>query len=279
MGRFRRLLITALPAVLVGGCLGRTVTPPADKPSGPPLERLTGTAQEVPLDPSPRLQRRLGVRVYTVDVPRGRVSGNEALWRRIDEQTLDPAPYDVLWANGVRAGAAPLDEIEHLREVLEVAETPATDIYARGPGRQSHELPLGGEILEQTLFWFDASKRSHGRTFQRCENVLVVGFGPTPGRMRSMRLSLTPVVRSTRPRQVVTPSGDSYEIKQVRDENLFDLQLRVDVPFGDFLVVAPSEELTQETSLGRQFFTYEREGELWERVYVLIPRVIAQQSD
>src|SRR5690606_18033979 len=265
----------------LGGCLGRTSTArPGPNPGFPGGEGLkVEPAQETSLDPSPRVQRRLGVRIYTLDVPRGTVSGNAELWRGIDEQTLDPAPYDVLWANGVRVGSAPLAEIDHVREMLEVTEAPVTDLYANGPGRQSHELPLGGIIDEQTLFWFDAAKKSEGRTFLNSENYLVIGFGPTPGRQQSMRLSLTPLVRSAQPRQVVTATGDSYEVMQVRDENLFDLQLRVDIPFGTFLIVAPSIELAQETGIGRTFFTYESGGELWERVYVMIPRVIALQSE
>lgn len=269
---------SAAAALLVVGCLGRMDTRAPNAAGGGPATGAT-SGPEVELDPSPRVQRRLGVRIYTIDVPRGGVSGNGQLWRRIDEQTLDPAPYDVLWANGVRVGSASLEEIEHLREILEVTEAPVTDLYASGPGRQSHELAMGGVVEEQTLFWFDASRKSEGRTFQRCENFLVVGFGPTPGRQRSMRLSLTPLVRSVQPRQVITSTGDSYEVTQVRDENLFDLQLRVDVPFGDFLIVSPSVELTQETGIGRQFFTYESEGELWERVFVLIPQIIAQQVE
>ena len=80
------------------------------------------------------------------------------------------------------------------------------------------------------------------------------------------------------PRQVVTATGDSYVVTQVRDQNLFDLQLRVDIPFGDFLIVAPSVELAQATGIGRTFFTYESEGELWERVFVMIPLIVAQQE-
>lgn len=264
--------------LLIGGCLGSTSTTfPANPGSG--VATGADPAEDRALDASPRVQRRLGVRIYTLAVPRGRVSGNAELWSRIDEQTLDPAPYDVLWANGVRVGSAPLAEIEHLREILEVSEAPATDLYASGPGRQSHELQVGSGIREQTLFWFDAAREAKGRTFQNSENFLVVGFGPTPGRQRSMRLSITPLVRSAQPRQVVTAAGDSYEVTQIRDENIFDLQLRTDIPFGDFLIVAPSVELSQETGLGRQFFTYEGEGELWERIFVLIPRVVAQQVD
>lgn len=265
-------------ALLIGGCLGRTTTT-SPTAGGGGAAANSETVDEIALDPSPRVQRRLGVRIYTLGVPRGRVSGNAEMWSRIDEQTLDPAPYDVLWANGVRVGSASLQEIEHLREILEVSKAPVTDIYARGPGRQSHELQLGGVVQEQTLFWFDGAKEAEGRTFQNSENFLVIGFGPTPGRQRSMRLSLTPLVRSAQPRQVITAAGDSYEVEQVRDENIFDLQLRVDIPFGDFLIVAPSVELSQETGIGRQFFTYESEGELWERVLVIIPRIVAQQVD
>ena len=281
LGQLGRITAVAVACtVLAGGCRSgdrQAATDRIPAAASGVMAADAGSASPA-LDASPRVLRQLGVRVFTLDVPRGRVSGNAEFWRRIDEQTLDPGVYDVLWANGVRVGSAPLSEIEHLGEVLDVEEAPVTDIVARSVGRQSHELPLRQGVDEQTLFWFDAGKRSHGQTFQRCENLLVLGFGPTPGRQTTMRLSLTPMVRSAQPRQVVTPSGDSYEVTTVHDENLFDLQLKTDVPLGHFLVVAPSDQLAWETCLGRVFFTHESEGELWERVYVIIPRVVALRT-
>jgi hypothetical protein len=222
--------------------------------------------------------RFLAVQVFALELPRGRVSSNMELWRRIDEQAVLPGVYDVLWANGVRVGAAPLSELEHIRRTLEIDSAQRIDILGRGLGRQAKEFPVESEIAEKTLFWFDAAKRHHGRTFQRCETLMSIAFEPSPGRTDAVRISMTPVVRAREARLVVTSTGDDYEISQVKDTNLLDLNLQADVPLGQFLIVSPSDQMRWETSLGRQYFCYERDGELFERVYILIPQVTAARE-
>src|SRR5690606_8297130 len=236
------------------------------------------SVSELALDATPRELRILALQVYALELPRGRVSRNSELWRRIDEQSVDPATYDVLWANGVRVGGAPLSELDHIREVLGIETALRTDILGRSPGRQSRDFPVEGEIGEKTIFWFDAAKRSQGRTFQRCETRMNIAFEPAPGRVQTVRISMSPIVRALNPRIVVTPQGNDYAVGEVKDTTLFDLRLQADVPVGEFLIVAPSDETRWETCLGRQFFTVERDGELYERVYVLIPQVAAVRA-
>lgn len=215
----------------------------------------------------------LALQVYALDLPWGRASENAELWRRIDEQKLDPGTYDVLWANGIRVGGAVLAEMEHIRSVLGIETADRTDILGRGFGRQVKEFEIEPNVGEKTLFWFDARKKHHGRTFQRCTLLMSVSFEPTPGTDDSVRIAMTPVVRSNDPRLIVTAAGTDYQVIEHRETNILDVSLRADVKIGDFLIVAPSDESGWEMSLGRQFFCAERNGERFERVYVLIPAV------
>ena len=260
-----------------GGCSGSADSP--DPPQG--IKSIARASDSPPqnLDAGPRQMRILAVQIYVIELPRGRVSANEPLWRRIDEQNLNPGLYDVLWANGVRVGMAPLAELAHIRETLEIETAMRLDILGRGIGRQVKEFSVEPEVVEKTLFWFDAGKRHHGRTFQRCETLMSIAFEPTPGQEQMVRLSMTPMVRANHPRLVVTPRGDDYTITEEKDTSLLDLQLLADVPIGQFLLVSPSDELQWETSLGRQFFCTEREGELFEKVYLLIPQITALKND
>ena len=229
-------------------------------------------------DASARQLRVLGLRIFQLDVPRGRVSGNAELWHRIDEQAIDASTYDVLYANGVRVGLGSVAEIDRLRGVLDADASKTLDVVGKGVGRQSQDLAVESNIFEKTLFWFDAAKRPKGRTFQRCETLLTVSFEPTPGTLQSVRVSLAPVVRSTEQKPVILSNGDDYSVELRKETTLFDLKLTADVPLGRFLIVSPSEELRQETSLGRQFFTHEVPGEILERVYVIVPQVVAQKE-
>ena len=263
-------------AAALGGC-AELARPVADKPSGP--APLVAAAPPRPAaDAGARTLRVLGLRIFQLELPRGRVSSNKELWRRIDEQAVDAGTYDVLYANGVRVGVAPVAEIGHVSDALDSDQTRRVDILGKGVGPQTQELPVENGIFEKTLFWFDAAKRSKGETFQRCDTLLAVSFEPTPGRTQSVRVSLAPVVRSSEPRTVATKAGDDYEVTLRRDVTIFDLKLTADVPLGEFLIVAPSEELRWQTCIGRQFFCREVPGELLERVFVIVPQVVAQKE-
>ena len=266
------LIATLLCAALLSGCGSR----PGDSgevrraKDGGNLPRAVDSTR---LDASPRETQLLALRVFVLEIPRGQVSSNRELWRRIDEQSVDPGTYDVLWSNGIRVGGAAVSEMEHISDLLGIESTQRMDLLARDVGRQVTELPLRPEIGETTIFWFDAAKRHHGRTFQRCETAMMLAFEPTPGRTQSVRITMTPVVRARDARTVVTPQGDDYAVTQEKETTLFDLRLKADVPIGEFLIIAPSDELMWEMCVGRQFFTSEHDGELWERVYVLVPHI------
>ena len=275
----RTILRAACLACLGGsaGCVVPAAGPQSAGATAAATRRVTPPLRAA-LNAAPRQLRQIALRVYMLDLPRGQVSSNEELWRRIDEQALAPGAYDVLYANGVRVGVAPVTEIEHVSDTLGITDAPTRDVVAMSLGRQVEELEVATNIDEQTLFWFDAAKRHKGQTFQDCENLLSVGFEPTPGRLQSVRLSIAPVVRALRQRTVITSSGEDRTVTRVRDQTLFDLSLRADVPLGWFLIIAPSDETRWQTSLGRQFFCHERDGELYERVYVIIPRINAVRA-
>ena len=259
------------------GCVG--VPSPDASSSAQPMSRPADAADPSGSpDASARRLRVLGLRIFQLDVPRGRVSGDADLWRRIDEQAVDPGTYDVLYANGVRVGLGPVADVDRFADLLRDPSARTLDIVGKGFGRQAQDLPVETGVFEKTLFWFDANKRPKGQTFQRCETLLNISFEPTPGDPKSIRVALVPVVRSTVPRAVFLSNGDDYSIEMRRDETLFDLKLTADVPLGQFLIVSPSEELRQESSLGRQFFTREVPGEILERVYVIVPQVVAQKE-
>ena len=271
--------VTPLVAALLA--LSSCTGDPADRSAGAGGDggvRASETARPGNLDASPRQLKVLALQVYALDLPRGRASDNAELWRRIDEQKLDPGTYDVLWTNGIRVGGAALEEMEHIRGVLGIETADRTDILGRGFGRQVKEFEIAANIGEKTLFWFDARKQHHGRTFQRCTMLMSVSFEPTPGTDDSVRIAMTPVVRSNDPRMIVTPAGNDYQVVEHRETNILDVSLRADVKIGEFLIVAPSDESDWEMSLGRQFFCKEREGGRFERVYVLIPAVTSART-
>lgn len=273
-------MLRALPLffalLALPGCTGKPTGGDGGATDG--SVRASETDAPRTLDASPRQLKVLALQVYALDLPWGWASENRELWRRIDEQKVPPGIYDVLWANGIRVGGAAVEEMAHIRTVLGIDKAERTDILGRGFGRQVKEFEIEANVGEKTLFWFDARKQHHGRTFQRCTTLMSVSFEPTPGMDDSVRVSMTPVVRSNDPRMIVTEQGNDYQVVEHRETNILDVSLRADVRLGEFLIVAPSDDSGWETSLGRQFFCRERDGERLERVYVLIPAVTSARA-
>src|SRR5688572_30381845 len=106
------------------GCRVPT-TPPA--PTNPPsmnspkklMQHGSASAASMRTAAAAQAPVQLQIDLYHLSVPFGTVSGNEAFWKRVDEQAVDVATYDLLLKNGVRVGVAPVAEWERFRRVIE----------------------------------------------------------------------------------------------------------------------------------------------------------------
>ncbi|MGF1632862.1 MAG: hypothetical protein ACFCVE_03340 [Phycisphaerae bacterium] len=211
---------------------------------------------------------------YQLSVPGGEVSRNDALWKRIDEQAVDVATYDVLWKNGIRVGIAPIAEMEHVRRHID--DPAAKRLSTANTVQQSFELPMGKEAQRQTIFWFDDQNVLRGRDFEASRNVVNVNYRPTPRQPGHTRISLAPAVVGTRKEIRYTAMNREVEVTYEAPETFYDLNLRLDVPPGHFLIIAPSPEGRWPSSVGRAFFLREDPQDLTEQVLVLVPNVFAQ---
>lgn len=213
--------------------------------------------------------------VYQLVLPQGAVSGNEAFWKRVDEQAVDVATYDLLYKNGVRVGVAPIAEWDRFRELI--AEHPATTKANTliGADAKVIELPVRKEVRAQTIWYFDARNDSIGRTYDECENFVTMTLQSAPRKAGTMRVALCPVVKSARKRLEFTSlNRELGELQYVAPERLYDMNLRVDVPPDQFLIVAPSSEAAWPTSIGNTFFITNGPAERMEHVLLIVPRTI-----
>src|SRR4051812_38171090 len=87
-----------------------------------------------PRDPRPKVPLVYRLEAYVISVPFGTVSRNETFWKRINEQCVDVATYDVLYKNGLRIGEAPYQEWEYIRGLI-----------AQHPGTASKMATIGGD--------------------------------------------------------------------------------------------------------------------------------------
>ena len=213
--------------------------------------------------------------VYQMFVPRGAVSRSDEFWKRVDEQQIDPATYDLLLKNGVRVGMARTSEwADYFRDIFDRnnAKSIPGSILANGAG--TLELPMKRNVRSQDIFYLNDQNELYGRTYEKCENLLGVSFWPERRQIGALHLTLAPVVRATRSHPEFTVRNEERVLVEVRPEYLYDLNLTTTIPPDSFLVLAPSPEGRWPTSLGSTFLTTEDETEQKEQVLVFVPRTV-----
>jgi hypothetical protein len=89
-----------------------------------------------------------------------------------------------------------------------------------------------------------------------------------------MRVALCPTVRATEKRLQYTATNNEVEVTYAAPQRIYDLNLRTDVPFENFLIVAPSSDASRKTSIGQGFFMTAGTAERLENVLLIVPRSI-----
>jgi hypothetical protein len=293
----RRMLRQLGPLVLaVAGCAPSSPLPTTTEPvpigevrtlagsvpggmEAPPWNPRAAASGEVRADdarPSPQLFYQLNI--YQLSAPVGAISTNDEFWKPVDETMVSPATYDVLWKNGVRIGAAPVSQLDHIRDYLDNPIGSSTVVA--GFDASEIELSATRDVPQQNLFYLDQQNRLHARSYDRCDNVLFLSFFTPPRKPGHVRITLSPAVLTYRKRLEFAElrGGEDREIRYRAPRTIYDLNIRVDLPMDHFLVVAPSPESMWETSVGRLFFIDERPSERLERVFVIVARAAAMPT-
>jgi len=212
--------------------------------------------------------------VYQMWVPYGSVSASDAFWKPVEENAVDVATYDLLFKNGIRVGVAPRAEWAQLKALLD--QNPASVQHKSHLTTDPKNLELETGVVKdsQNIFFYDAQNELHGKTHDKAQNVMALTFQPAPRRTGDVRVTLCPVVRSTKKRFEVSGSGEEREVSYIFPERLYDLNLRADIPLDGFLVIAPSIEGRWPTSVGNAFFTRDGNAERLEQVILLVPNLV-----
>lgn len=214
--------------------------------------------------------------VYQLVVPLGAISRSEEFWKHVDEQRIDVGSYDLLRKNGWRIGIAPTAEWNYFRDIIEgypASSRPTVISAGAGGGSGALEMTMSEGVPYQNIFYFTDQNVLLGRTFEECDNLISVTLQQAPRKPGEARVTICPTVRSVRKRFEVTNTETGREIRYVYPERLYDLNLRVDVPVAQFLVIAPSPEVKWKTSLGATFLVQDGAAERFEQVLLMVPRV------
>src|SRR5579864_131540 len=276
---------TALLAALLAGCVARAKTGAAGDDLGAggghasALIRNGGSIADASR-PDPHSARRsipvvISLDVYHLTVPAGAVSNNDDFWKRVDEQRVDVATYDLLLKNGVRVGVGHDADWGWFKGLL--GKYPAAR-SARGrtpPGKEGYvELEMHTHVPWQTIFWLDDHDNGIGRTFEKCDDLLGISFIASTHHPGEAVVKVCPIVRGLRRYFHVTIlNNEQTDIELAYPEHLYDLRLETMVPLNDFLIVAPSKQAKLPSSIGSTFLISEGKTEPIEHVLVIVPRV------
>jgi hypothetical protein len=232
-----------------------------------------GSVGDPPSGQDPAAAVPFGVRmdIWAIAVPRGTVSGNEAFWKRVDENAVSPQRYDLLFKNGFRVGVARQEDWDFFKDLLSRYPARHQLNAVTVTDEQSVEVPVRKGVDEETLAYFDGAKPVELRTYQDAENLLQFTFVPAPRRTDAARVAMAPVVRSTRERLEYNENNEERTIKFTKPERLYELNLAVEVPFGKFLVCSPSADLENRANMGRNFLLLDEDSEQKEMVLLISP--------
>lgn len=263
-----------LLAILVGLCaLGCKSAP------RPPVATQPTTSQiNSQIDPNYDGPILVHLDVYQLTMPLGAVSDSDAFWKRIDENAVDVATYDLLFRNGLRVGEAPLSDWAYFKSII--AENPASTkkISVEGVEVKSLDLEMTKDYDEQSIFFFDGREATPvGRTYDKSRNVMTLSFQLAP-RRDGVRIALVPTVQATRKRLEFTPMNQEVEVQYVKPERLYECNLRTEIKAEKFLVIGPSPVARQQWSIGNRFLIKQGEAELEEQVLLIVPQLIRLQN-
>lgn len=276
-------MLSLLLLALAGGCASSLHPPPAGN-----VDMRTYTlipiASDPSTQPSPAAHRHDPVYIYLdfyrLRVPYGAISANDAFWEKVDEHSLPASMHQLLLRNGIRTGTAPIDQWSYFKKLIDLYPTQSQKSTLTGGEGQGVELSIRSGVQAQTLFYFDESGRLHGRTYESCDDLLAVHFGPSAKAYAYVRISLCPVVRATRKRLEYTLMNNQQQVQYTVPQKIFEVGLTADLPPGRFLIVAPSAEASFPTRLGNVFLTETGSAERLETVLIIVPhvyRAIAQK--
>ncbi len=261
--------------LIVAGCAGETAKQKEPNNIVPkPLDLSNGVSflpRDVPQDAVPEPMLLVHLTVYRVLVPARAISHDEEFWKHIDEHAVDASTYEQLYMNGIRVGVAPRTDWDYFKKILE-SDAPVTQVTQATSVAATIEMPVNKDVAEQFIAYYHPLNGLVGQMYGRSENAITVRFGPVPRHPGDVRLTVTPLVRSQRTEVQYTVRNEEMVRDFVRPEYLFDIKLMVDVPLNNFLVVAPSADADNSSSLGRKFLYTDGNGQQFEQVLLISPQ-------
>lgn len=282
MRRTALLLLMPGVAALAGCPLGPTDmggTGGLSPPTGGPVMPGGRRARDPNAQPgkSPNYKLVVTLRLTTIEVPVGTVSGSEEVWSYLDEEPIKAIRSANLGRNGLRVGLGQADSWPDLARVLRrmTGQSPKQHMVATIPG-DPLPIVLKERQRAQTVFTFHNDRTLSGRDYPPGDYVLATVCTLDADDLSKVLITAMPQVRSTRRRTRFVLGETGPEMFAHADVHGFDaLTFQLTVPSKSFLVIGPGVASRNPTSVGHHFLIKKREGMEFEMLLVLVPEVLA----
>lgn len=214
--------------------------------------------------------------IMHIMVPLGTISGSRELWNQVNEQVLPAVRVQQLRNNGVRAGLVSEASWAGFKETLDELSDRRIN-WKRLVFRNGYPLELSIDERPRlnTVFYYLPDGRMPGNSYADSKRYLHVAHTPNPENFNEVLLAITPEIRQGRARKKWEMTEDGIRRVSLYEGKVFvELSILVTVPAGSVLVIGMSPEVGKPNIFGEAFLTDEQDGQRWETMYLIAPRIL-----
>ena len=226
--------------------------------AGPPIARMTAV-------------KPLRVQMLRISLPVGTFSGNERVWRQLDQDALDSDTSILLAENGMRAAVAPQDRWPGVHKLIDVPGASSELFTLQTDGRSTIEVITHRNVTEQTISSIDRDREMHVRSFDRCDNSIRLSLSQRRD-SNVLTIQLEPVVQLG----TITVLRGAAELGIVgnttrREETFANLRMAAPLEADKFMVLAPANPHANKFSVGTRFLTDTDQVPAMETILIFLP--------
>ncbi|RPI62170.1 MAG: hypothetical protein EHM48_04525 [Planctomycetaceae bacterium] len=217
------------------------------------------------------------VRIATIEVPVGTVSGSEELWSYLDESRMGIARTAGLGRNGLRVGVGKQGSWADVAGILTrlTGRSLQSNTATMFDGTPT-SLVVRQDMPEQTIFLTNNDRTLSGSDFPPGNNVMTLTCTINADNPSEVMVTGLPQIVSRDQHAEIVRENNRPVWRMVATTYSFNSAMfRVMIPSEDFIVIGPGSESRRPHSVGNHFLIHQKKGVDFETVLILFPEVVA----
>jgi hypothetical protein len=214
--------------------------------------------------------------VLQVQAPLGEFSRSQKIWDHLDEQAVGTEMQMILQRNGLRVGLGTPESWPPVHAILQgVQRRIVRTLPPSPPNSVSVSLRLNNDPLDQTIFFFRPDRSLAGAWFAGATDVFRITWEFNSDNIEQVVVYLTPEVRQDQSGVTFKATPQGVAPVPIYEGRVFkELACRLVVSPGGYIVLGPGEDVSHVGLLGREFLVTPIDGEPYEMILVIVPRVL-----